>query len=92
VDTAGLVRAVTVQPADVLDRDGVMRLLPPAHRPVEVPYLVHGWLDAAYNGQDKGRDGIEPHLGWPTPMVKAPPRRGLGVPDVEPTPRPAFTI
>jgi hypothetical protein len=49
------------------------------------------WLDAASNGQDTGRDGIEPPWGWTTQVVKPPPRRVL-VADVEPTPRPAFTV
>jgi putative transposase len=92
VDTEGLVLAVNVHPADVMDRDGVMRLLPPEHMQVEFPRLVHVWLDAAYNGQDKGSEWIEQHLGWTTQMVKPPPRRVLVAPDVEPTPRPAFTV
>jgi putative transposase len=92
VDTEGLVRAVNVHPADVMDRDGVMRLLPPEHMQGEFPRLVHVWLDAAYNGQDKGSEWIAQHLGWTTQMVKPPPRRVLVAPDVEPTPRPAFTV
>jgi putative transposase len=92
VDTEGLVLAVNVHPADVMDRDGVMRLLPPEHMQVEFPRLVHVWLDAAYNGRDKGSEWIEQHLGWTTQMVKPPPRRVLVAPDVEPTPRPAFTV
>ena len=32
VDTQGLVLTVTVHPADVMDRDGVILLLPPAQR------------------------------------------------------------
>jgi putative transposase len=92
VDTEGCVLAVNVHPADVMDRDGVTRLLPPEHIQVEFPHLVHVWLDAAYNGQDKGRDWIEQHLGWTTQVVKPPPRRVLVAAEVEPTPRPAFTV
>jgi putative transposase len=92
VDTAGLVLAVHVHPADVRDRDGVVCLLPPEHIQVEFPRLAHVWLDAAYNGKDKGRDWIEQHLGWTTQVVKSPPRRVLVAADVEPTSRPAFTV
>jgi transposase len=92
VDTEGLVLAVNVHPADVLDRDGVMRLRPPGHIRVECPRLVHVWLDPAYNGKDTGSDGIEQHLGWTTQVVKPPPHRALVAAEVEPTPRPAFTV
>jgi putative transposase len=92
VDTQGLVLAVHVHPADVMDRDGIVRLLPPEHIQVEFPYLAHVWLDAAYNGKDKGSDWIEQHLGWTTQVVKPPPRRVLVAADVEPTPRPTFTV
>jgi putative transposase len=92
VDTPGLVLTVNVPPADVRDRDGVARLLPPDHLPMEFPHLAHVWLDAAYNGQDQGREWIEPHLGWTTQVVKPPPRRVLVAAPVEPPPRPAFTV
>jgi putative transposase len=92
VDTQGLVLTVHVHPADVMDRDGVTRLLPPELTKAELPRLTHVWLDAAYNGQDKGRAWIEPHLGWTTHVVKPPPRRVLVAAHVEPTPRPAFTV
>ena len=92
VDTQGLVLTVTVHPADVMDRDGVALLLPPAHIKAAFPRLTHVWLDAAYNGKDKGQEWIEQHLGWTTQVVKPPPRRVLVAADVEPTPRPAFTV
>jgi putative transposase len=92
IDTEGFVLAVHVHPADVMDRDGVMCLLPPEHIQVEFPHLAHVWLDAAYNGKDKGSDWIEQHLGWTTQVVKPPPRRVLVAADIEPTPRPAFTV
>jgi putative transposase len=92
VDTQGLVLAVPVHPADVLDRDGVVRLLPPEHIQVEFPHLAHVWLDAAYNGKEKGSDWIEQHLGWTTQVVRPPPRRVLVAAEVEPTPRPAFIV
>jgi putative transposase len=92
VDTDGLVLAVHVHPADVMDRDGVTRLLPPEHIKVAFPRLGHVWLDAGDNGKDKGSDWIEQHLGWTTQVVRPPPRRVLVAADVEPTPRPAFSV
>jgi putative transposase len=92
VDTQGLVLAVTVHPADIMDRDGVMLLLPPTQTKQELPRLAHVWLDAGYNGKNRGQDWIEQHLGWTTQVVKPPPRRVLVAADVEPTPRPAFTV
>jgi putative transposase len=92
VDTEGLVLAVHVQPADIMDRDGVTRLLPPEDTKMAFPRLDHVWLDAGYNGQDKGSDWIEQRLGWTTQGVRPPPRRVLVAADVEPTPRPAFTV
>jgi putative transposase len=92
VDTQGFVLAVHVHPADVMDRDGVTRFLPPEHTTVAFPRLGHVWLDAAYNGKDQGRDGIAPHLGWTTQVMKPPPRRVLVVAAVEPTPRSTFTV
>lgn len=92
VDTQGLVLAVKVHPADVMDRDGVALLLPPAYIKAVFPRLGHVRLDAAYNGKDKGQAWIEQHLGWTTQVVKPPPRRVLVAAHVEPTPRPAFTV
>jgi putative transposase len=92
VDTQGRVLAVTVHPADVMDRDGVILLLPLMHIKTEFPRLAHAWLDAGYNGKDKGQDWIEQHLGWTTQVVRPPPRRVLVAEHVEPTPRPAFTV
>jgi putative transposase len=92
VDTEGLVLAVHIHPADVMDRDGVTRLLPSEQIKVAFPRLGHVWLDAGYNGKDKGSDWIEQHLGWTTQVVWPPPRRVLVAEDVEPSPRPAFTV
>jgi putative transposase len=83
---------VHVHPADVMDRDGVTLLLPPQPMKAEFPRLAHVWLDAGYNGKGKGQDWIEQHLGWTTQVVKPPPRRVLVAGDIEPTPRPPFTI
>jgi putative transposase len=92
VDTEDLVLAVHVHPADVMDRDGVTRFLPPAYIKAAVPRLGHVWLDAGDNGKDKGSDGIEQHLGWTTHVVRPPPRRVLVAAAVEPTPRLACTV
>jgi putative transposase len=59
---------------------------------VAFPRLGHVWRDAGDNGQDKGSEWIEPHLGWTTQVVQPPSRRVLVAADVEPTPRPAFTV
>jgi putative transposase len=92
VDTQGLVLTVTVHPADVMDRDGVLLLLPPTPTQARFPRLSHVWLDAGYNGTGKGKDWIERTLGWTAQTVQPPPRRVLVAEEVEPTPRPAFTV
>jgi putative transposase len=66
--------------------------LPPAPIQAAFPRLGHVWLDAGYNGKDKGKEWIEQHLGWTTQVVKPPPRRVLVAAHVEPTLRPAFTV
>jgi hypothetical protein len=45
-----------VHPANVMDRDGVPVLLPPAHIKAACPRLTHVWRDAGYNGKEKGKD------------------------------------
>jgi putative transposase len=78
--------------ADVMDRDGVLLLLPPELTKAQFPRLAHVWLDAGYNGTGKGKDWIEKTLGWTTTMVQPPSRRVIVFEDVEPAPRPAFTV
>jgi putative transposase len=73
VDTHGLLLTVTVYPADIMDRDGVKRLLREPI-PARFPRLRHVWLDAAYNGRDKGKDWIERTPGWTAQIVAHPPR------------------
>jgi transposase len=53
VDTEGLLLTVTVHPGEIMDRDGVMRLLREPI-PAQFPRLRHVWLDAGYNGKGKG--------------------------------------
>jgi putative transposase len=74
VDTQGLVLTVKVHPADVMDRDGVLLLLPPEQTTAQLPRLVHVWLDAGYNGMRKGKDWMEKELGWTTETVRPPSR------------------
>jgi putative transposase len=92
VDTQGLVLTVSVQPADVMDREGVMALLPPAHIKAAFPRLRHLWLDAGYKGKEKGKAWIEKHVGWTTHVVKPPSRWVLVLEHGEPAPRPGFTV
>lgn len=63
VDTEGLVLAVTVHPANIMDRDGVKLLLADPV-PAQFPRLEHVWLDSGYNGKGKGKEWIEQTLGW----------------------------
>lgn len=73
VDTQGLLLTVTVHPAGIMDRDGVPLLLR-APIPARFPRLRHVWLDAAYNGKEKGKDWMERTLGWTAEIVAHPPR------------------
>ena len=67
VDPEGLVLAVSVHAARIMDRAGVTLLLAdpvPAQLPrschavpTQLPRLTHVWLDAGYNGRGKGKIG-----------------------------------
>ena len=76
VDTQGLVLEVRVRSAKVMDRDGIKLLLEPSSG--RLPRLSHLWLDAGYNGQDKGADWAQKVVGWTAEIVRHPPKR---VPD-----------
>ena len=81
VDSQGLLLKVKVHPADVMNRDGVELLLPPAQTREQFPRLAHVWLDAAYNGKDQGQHWIEQQLGWTAQIVQQPPKpRGVWAP------------
>ena len=57
------------------------------------PRLSHLWLDAGYNGKDKGKDWVEKTLGWTAQKIVKRPRRWVRVPkDEEPPPYPAGFI
>jgi putative transposase len=68
VDTEGLLLAVTVHPANIMDRDGVKLLLADPV-PARFPRLAHVWLDAGYNGRGKGKEWIEQTLSWSAQIV-----------------------
>jgi putative transposase len=53
--------------------------------------LQHIWADMAYRGQ-RLHTWMEEARGWILEIVKPPPRRVLVAGDVEPTPRPRFTV
>ena len=83
VDTEGLLLKVKVHAANVFDRDGIKILLEDAKE--LFPHLSHLWLDAGYNGKEKGGDWVEKVLGWTAQIVKRP-RRWVRVPEGEEPP------
>src|SRR5688500_3773011 len=72
VDTQGLVLKAKVHSATVMDRDGVMLLLPPEEIKHKLPRMKHVWLDSGYNGEDKGGDWIEKVIGWSVEIIRHP--------------------
>jgi len=70
VDTEGLVHAVNVHPASIMDRDGIKLVLDEATRQ-QLPHMRLLWLDAGYNGRGKGKDWVEQTTGWRVETVKA---------------------
>ena len=70
VDTQGLVLKVSIHSARLMDRDGIKTLLEAARD--SFPRLSHVWLDAAYNGREKGADWVEKVLGWSAEIVRHP--------------------
>jgi putative transposase len=92
VDPQGLGLTAQVHTADGMDRDRVTLLLPPEQTKEQFPGVSHVWLEAGYNGANQGQDGIEKELEWTTQIVNPPPRRVSVAADVDPAPRPAFTV
>ena len=85
-----LMRAKVHSAGNVFDRDGIKPL--PELVGERFPRLSHPWLDAGYNGKDKGRDRVEKALGLSAEVVR-PPSRWVWVPaDQEPPSGPAFTV
>jgi transposase len=56
-----------------MDREGIKLLLDPSSWD-RLPRLSQLWLDAAYNGQDKGADWVHKVLGWRAEIVRHPPK------------------
>jgi transposase len=75
-----------VHVADVFDRDGIKPLLEGAKE--LFPRMRHLWLDAGYNGKEKGRDWVEKVLGWTAEIVKRPRRWVRVLAGEEPPPYP----
>ncbi len=84
VDTEGFLLKAKVHAANVFDRDGIKLLLQDAKE--LFPRLSHLWLDAGYNGKDKGKDWVEKVLDWTAEIVKRPTRRWVRVPEGEEPP------
>jgi putative transposase len=63
VDTQGLVLEVRVHGARVMDRDGIKLLLDPSSWD-RLPRLSQLWLEAGYNGQEKGAHWVQKVVGW----------------------------
>ena len=61
-----------VHAANVFDRDGIKLLLKDTKK--LFPRLSYLWLDAGYNGEDKGKDWVEKVSGFSAEIVKRPRR------------------
>jgi putative transposase len=85
-DTEGFLLKAKVHSANVFDRDGIKLLLADARE--LFPRMRHLWLDAGYDGKNKGKDWVEKALGWTAEIVRRP-RRWVRVPiGEEPPPYP----
>ena len=73
VDTEGLLLAVNVHAANVMDRDGSKLVLDEPTR-ARLPRMQHLWLDAGYNGRGKGTDWVQTVVGWTVQVLRAPHR------------------
>jgi NAD(P)-dependent dehydrogenase (short-subunit alcohol dehydrogenase family) len=60
-----------VHAADVMDREGIKSLLGRVRD--RFPRLSHLWVNAGYNGQDKGADWVVKALGWTAEIARHPP-------------------
>jgi putative transposase len=70
VDTEGLLLAVNVHPANVMDRDGIKLVLDQSTR-ARLPRMRHLRLDAGYNGRGKGADWVQTVVGWTVQVLRA---------------------
>ena len=72
VDTQGLVRKVRVHSARLMDLKTASRPCSGGSEGQSFPRLSHIWLEAAYNGQEKGADWVEKVVGWRAEIVRHP--------------------
>lgn len=70
VDTEGVLLAVNVHPANIMDRDGIKLVLDEQTR-ARLPRMQHLWLDAGYNGRGKGAEWVETVVGWGVEVLRA---------------------
>jgi putative transposase len=70
VDTEGLVLKAKIHAANVIDQQGIKRLLDGAKE--VFPRLTHLWLDADYRGEEEGRGWVEKVLEWSVDLVERP--------------------
>ena len=61
-----------VHAADMMDREGIKSLLGRVRD--RFPRLSHLWVNAGYNGQDKGADWVVKALGWTAEIARHPPK------------------
>ena len=74
VDTQGFVLGVAVHTADIMDRDGIKLLIEPIKE--HLATIKHIWLDAGYNGRDKGKCGVSRR--WRAPLRSCATRPAAG--------------
>ena len=70
VATDGLLLAVNVHPANVMDRAGSKLVLDDATR-ARLPRMRHRWLDAGYQGRGTGADGVQTLVGGTVQVLRA---------------------
>lgn len=84
----GLVLAVQVHSANIMDRDGARLLLAGVHD--RHPRLARLWVDQGYSGTFASWATTE--FGLSIELVKRPPAWSGGSPDVDPPSRSQFTV
>jgi hypothetical protein len=71
VATEGVLLAVNVHPATVMDRDGIKLVVDEETR-ARLPRMRHLWLDAGYNERGKATDWVdETVVGWTVQVRRA---------------------
>jgi putative transposase len=72
VDTEGFLLKAKVHAANIMDCDGIKVLLEGVRE--RLPRLSHLWLEAGYNGKDRGKDWVEKTLGLAAEIVRRAPK------------------